>query len=293
MTFEQLEKMMVDEFDNNARQLTIYAELESITIEKVMEDANTTDFDAGLTKLVEKINLLFPHCPETFRNESQKRRFLRNAVIRQPWSEQAISRMTSSNLSLNDLVTALREQILLAEERSLLGRPSSTLYQRYGRNPKYLGRGPAQNRRLRPRTKNTLGRDGKRMLFRLCGSDEHLARNCPIGTFRSRICQRVQDRAPAVHVLSELVSSVEEEVPDTEEIKTNNIELAETSDLQLFDELLSTDMQPSESFPLSTSFIDKAEEKWAINHIAAALNQQSDGNAMVDGQNEEEMTCFR
>lgn len=59
MTFAELVTVMKKSFDNNARKLAIEAELEAITLDKVMNLHDIKDANAGLSKLSDRINGLF------------------------------------------------------------------------------------------------------------------------------------------------------------------------------------------------------------------------------------------
>lgn len=63
MPFDQLGKVMVDEYDNDARQLTVQSRLELTTLDKLMTDEDVTDVNIGLEKLVNKIANLVPQNP--------------------------------------------------------------------------------------------------------------------------------------------------------------------------------------------------------------------------------------
>ena len=87
MTYDELVKFMRTGFDNNARQLAIESDLETLTLEKIMRDneiiSSTIIVDAnmGLTKLADKINSLFPQMPNQSQFPTNNVRFLRKAVL--------------------------------------------------------------------------------------------------------------------------------------------------------------------------------------------------------------------
>ena len=207
MKFEGSASIMTKEYDSDARQLASHEEHNRVIIDKVMEDEGIIDLDTCLTKLVDKINSLTPQCPGPFRGDLNKRHFLRNAVFKHSWAERAISQMTTAKFTYNGLITVLPEQIQIEEERREILEPSSTLYERYGRPP------PKKNFRSTQYKYggkiNLIGRDGKRMLCRLCGSDQHFIIYCPPGTVKAKVRNKLNNRVLAVNVPSQTVCAIE------------------------------------------------------------------------------------
>lgn len=76
INFRQLMKVMLDEYDSEARRLYVQSELEMLTLKKIMSDHQLIEEGAGLAKLVDRINILLPQCPTNFRSESNKVRFI-------------------------------------------------------------------------------------------------------------------------------------------------------------------------------------------------------------------------
>lgn len=114
--------------------------LKHLRIERFMSEDEIMNDAPGLTKFVKLINALTPQGPPSFRSETIKMRFLRNAELSRSWTERAIKTFTTSKYTLNEFVTALREQLQLETEkrtRALATSSSATLsptvHQRYGR----------------------------------------------------------------------------------------------------------------------------------------------------------------
>ena len=81
MSFDELAKTMIHEYDSDARRLAVQSELEMMTLSRVMLNHDITDEGDALNKIVYRINILTPQCPPEFRSESNKIRFLRSAVL--------------------------------------------------------------------------------------------------------------------------------------------------------------------------------------------------------------------
>ena len=111
MRYEELVKVVLDEYDNDARQLAAQSELERFTFDQAMEEVDSKSLDAGLSCLVDKINVLTPQASPEFRSEEHKEIFLRKAVLHATWASTPIAQMTTARFTFNRFVTALREQI--------------------------------------------------------------------------------------------------------------------------------------------------------------------------------------
>lgn len=158
-------------------------------------------------------------------------------MISHAWAQVPISNITTSKFTFNGLVTALREQLQLNEEKkSRDPKPvEPTLYQRYGRDPE----------KVRCHSmKNPIGRDGKRMLCNICGADEHLARahkSVRNGGTKAYARNQLANGKSAVHVLHELAESMDKLHPDydssTDEYHETGHAQHESSELDMFNDL--------------------------------------------------------
>jgi len=81
MEFDTLARVIVEEYDSDARKLAVHSEIDRITLVRVMNDNDITDLEIGLTTLVEKINVLTRQCPAHFCSDENKLQFLRNTVL--------------------------------------------------------------------------------------------------------------------------------------------------------------------------------------------------------------------
>jgi len=268
MDFESLESVMVKEFDSDARQLAVHSELDRITLERVMAEAEITDTDSGLTALVEKINILTPQCPPNFRSEDNKTRFLRNAFLRHGWAEPAISQITTARFTYNAFVTALREQLQLSEEKKALLSTSKTFFQRYGRNPGLVRRFPSNasgTRQSRQNSgmsmKNPIGKDGRRMLCRLCQADDHFANRSTADKFRANVQDKLRQGLSAVHLLSEIASQLDVEDNLDENVLSNGDDekLEPESELDTFNNLVEQGDVKESSSSVDVSFSQAIE----------------------------------
>lgn len=288
MTYRQLVDVMLTEYDSDARQLEAQAEVESLSLETLMEQEEITNLNIGLDHLITKINTLTPQCPREFRSNKNKVRFLRSAVIKQRWADQAVGQITTAKLNYNQFVTALREQLQLHLERSSQDpeTPTSTLYQQYGRKP-YKPRGRKQVRFSNGSSrKNPFDKHGKRMLCHVCGSDEHLANFHKNNGIRDDVRDKLEKGVPTLNIVHELVSALEnlsrdhdedhprsEENGDEDPAVTNHV-TASPSVVEQFD-ILSAG-QTDEDKDLEVGFFEELDKAVAINHLKASVSDDVD-----------------
>ena len=117
ITFTEMEKVMRDEFESDARRLHVNMALRGLKVERVMsENENVVDGSDALNWLVKCINNLKPQFPEGFRSQDNKIQFLRHADIGIEWASQAISQITTSKYSFKGVISALREGLQYGEE---------------------------------------------------------------------------------------------------------------------------------------------------------------------------------
>lgn len=67
MRYEEFVKVILDEYDNDARQLAAQSELERLTFDQAMLEVDSKSLDSGLTFLVDKINVLTRQASPEFR----------------------------------------------------------------------------------------------------------------------------------------------------------------------------------------------------------------------------------
>jgi len=286
MDFDTLASVMVEEYDSDARQLAVHSELDRITLARVMSDDDINDLDTGLTTVVEKINVLTPQCPAHFRANENKLRFLRNAVIREEWAQPAISQITTARFSYNALVTALREQLQLCEEKKELLMTPHTLYDMEERSKRSLPRlhnsvlpttSDAENSGT-SRKKNPIGHDEERMLCKLCAADDHLANDCKAGLVKQGVQDKLDQGIPAVHVLSELVSEIDSDYrqADVDGPTLQDSITGYGNDLLVFKKLMNkADVKVNASPAAKTTLFQVKGDTRATNNIASVFSETS------------------
>ena len=238
MTYDELVKAMRTGFHKHARQLAIESELEKLTLEKIMRDNEIVNTNVGLTKLADKIKSLFPQMPIQSQFPKNKVRFFRKAVLEQDWAKASIAQTVTSNFGFGDFLISLREQYQLEKEvqeaKAKSGPVPATLYQQYGRNPKYFHRGkggrepyngstPKSHNHSEKRL-NPIGKDGQRIRCSLRGSIEHFARECPPGASRHFVRSKLARGVSADHICHDLLNGIEELSQPTLDSSSDNID---------------------------------------------------------------------
>ena len=95
MTYDEKKKIMLKEYDNDARQVQVKGKLDSIRLKSFMIENEISDQAEGLTNLVEKIEKLSPQTHPDFRTDRHKIDYLRKAVAEfQSWSKTPIENLT-------------------------------------------------------------------------------------------------------------------------------------------------------------------------------------------------------
>ena len=100
MTYDELVKVMSTIIDNNARQLSIEWELETLKLEKIMRDNEIVGVNVGLTKLADKISSVLPQMPIQSQFPKNRVRFLRKIVLEQDWAKASIAQISGQILVL-------------------------------------------------------------------------------------------------------------------------------------------------------------------------------------------------
>ncbi len=242
--------MMRAEYDSPARQIQVRSELEGLDFHRYMSSSDISDESTGLKQLVDHISNLSNQCPPEFQSDPQKIRFLRNAVLDLPLAHQPVSHCTSARYDFNRFATALREALQLHLEKQRCSLATSTFlshtskpdaaepetcHGQYGiarhSHPRFRSgpaRAPSGENRIcdrlpytasvpTPPAKNRTGRDGSVLKCFRCGSDSHPQNSgkCTKGAIIAHTRYRLNSGTKAVHLLSELVSSMEGDTPST------------------------------------------------------------------------------
>ena len=219
-----------------------------------------------------------------------KLRFLCKAVLEQDRSKASIAQIFTSNFGFDDLLTSLCEQYQIekeVQETKIKCEPfHATLYQQYGRNPKYFhfgkgGRKPYNGSTPKSRNHsenrlNQIGKDRQRMRCSLCGSIEHFSRECPPGASLHFVRSKLARGVSAVHICHDLLNGIEElsqPIPDSssdgiDPLLPDNINNVEEilSELHLFDELSNGMIDSDQS-----RFYEAFDKSIATNFISARI----------------------
>lgn len=304
---------MRTEFESDARRLEVHLTLRGLRLERVIsENEDVADSSEALNWLVRRINKLTPQCPEGFRSEDNKIQFLRDAVTGKDWASQAISQINTSKYSLNGFVSALREGLQYDEEvkrmKVLDPAEQQTLFTRYGRPPSHVTKfGPKQNsnssgprfggqsrgRGLTHGTtrKNPLDSQGKRIIFKLCGSDSHFARHCPPGAVNRFTRNRIDTGEQPVHVLTDIVKELEhinhaaeDSQGDADTSHDHGANDLTNESINVYDELISSGDNPGQvngvNDETGIGFNDTVDEQAVTHHITTAMNMTEFSNHM-------------
>lgn len=218
MSYDELVKVLLDEYDNDARQLAAQSEIERLAFDQSMLEEDSQSLDAGLRYLVDNINVLTPRSSPKFRSDEHKKRFFRKAVLHAKWASTLVGQMTTSRFVFKILVTALREQIQIEEERhSPMQIVTGAYLRQYRVHPKYLQNRPPNNCSQYPGRGNPLVKDGRHIFCHTCGSDSYISRHRNTATgskkysnFRSRVVCSLQGCIPDIQVLSEFIIELHE-----------------------------------------------------------------------------------
>jgi len=153
---------MRTEYESAARKLTIQAELDNMSLSKFMRDKNIASASQGLTEMVNTINLLFPQIPHELQSDTSKVRYLRRALMEQPWARESLKAATTKETTFTQLVTALQADIqfeneskdaigtrthILNNDEGHEGPPVETDYGTYGGTPRFRRRERGRGRR--------------------------------------------------------------------------------------------------------------------------------------------------
>ena len=155
MIFDEMARMMIREYNSDARQLQVQGRLDTLRLDKCMAEHQITSHSEGLTKIVDLIERLTPQCQPQFRSGANKISYLRKAVLGFNWAMVPIGNIITAKYSFNSFVTALREHLQVENEVSLSNSSAvgsfketlnGTFHQRYGRHPKQVRKyGPPGN----------------------------------------------------------------------------------------------------------------------------------------------------
>ena len=292
MTFDEMARMMVKEYNSDARQLQVQGILETLRLDKYMAEQGLTSPSEGLTKLVDLIERLTPQCQPQFRSDANKINYLRKAVLGFNWSMVPIGNIITAKYSFNGFVTALREHLQLENEvnvanpsfnGSRLNPVDGTFHSQYGRNPKHVRKyAPPVSRSKNHRSdssSSTFEESRRKGICHVSKLKWRPGHRCKPGSVHGYVRDRFKKGDSAVHIVSDLVMGLEgdprgeneDESPpsiDDEEQKVDEVRFGEAPDeLSLYDQL--TDVESAEA----TDFVESVDKECFTNHLSAAFSE--------------------
>ncbi len=202
----------------------------------------------GLKRIVEYIERLTPQCPVGFRSHENKIRFLCSAVLGYEWALTPIRRIVTHGYKFHGFGTALHESLNLSEE--LKSRRSSSVltgidgmeeedaaesfFQRNERHPRDVRQHNAHNRHSSARGRFTRHRKGnssrsfdearRRNEYFKCGSGWKPGHRCEAGAITENARNRLRQGDSHVHIVSDLLLGLEDEVRAADEIGAGMME---------------------------------------------------------------------
>ena len=88
MPYDHIASQMRRHYNSETRKLQNQSEMDSLNLTAFMNKHQITDLGEGLTKLINHINALAPQLPAGFGDDAHKTRYLRRAVLGQPFAQQ-------------------------------------------------------------------------------------------------------------------------------------------------------------------------------------------------------------
>ena len=85
MSFYDIKRFMLEEYNSNARQIQVSRMLRSLRIDTFMQEHQIRSTDAALKRMVDYINRLLPQCPTAFRDNDHRISNLRSAALAKRW----------------------------------------------------------------------------------------------------------------------------------------------------------------------------------------------------------------
>lgn len=112
MRFEEIDDLMLFEYDSDARQIQAKGKLYTLRLRIFMQEKDVSTVSVVFFNKVSYIDKLAPQCHSEFRSDDHKINYLRKAAAEhKEWSAISIQRITSGKLSFNVIVAALWDSI--------------------------------------------------------------------------------------------------------------------------------------------------------------------------------------
>ena len=215
MTFNEIEKFMLDECNSPNRKIQIRRPLESIQIQSVMAEHN---FKSGQDALAQ---ISVP----VLRMEYDKLGFLCQAVIHEIWAKPAISKVDAGAISWWQFTTDLHAALSLHQEvgqkvprhtrisEKLRDQVEDTLYTKYGKDPRLTRKTGRTIFHRKERNggqypcnfeqrKISFDEARKREICVRCSKPWSKGHRCNGRNVRDRVYQRLTDGERYTHVIS-------------------------------------------------------------------------------------------
>ena len=113
-------QMVVDKLrarhDTPHRKLSLQSEIDSLNFDEFMARHQIQDEKELLRRMVEYLNNITPQLVDCFYTESNKMRYLRNAVLGKKWLSTPLKNISTTQYSFDQLGMVLNERIQLERE---------------------------------------------------------------------------------------------------------------------------------------------------------------------------------
>ena len=293
MSFEEMARMMVREYNSDSHQLQVQGMLETLRLDKHKSEHEVSSPSEGLTQIIDLIERLTPQCQPQFRSDANKINYLRKAVMGFSWAMTPIGNIITAKYSFNGFVTALREH--LQPESELKMAPVSanthctdggTYHQQYGRRPKFVQKHGmpthSGSSSRAPAPPGSFAESRRKGTCHRCKKQWTPGHRCQPGSIRSYVRDRFKNGDAAVHIVSDLVLGMEGELvehpapsdEEDDERRENDVHFSGAqNELSVFDDMLGADS------PARTQFIEQSDKERFTNHLSASFST-NEGTAL-------------
>ena len=295
MTFSEIEYFMIAKYNSNSRQLQVRRKLEALKISSITAEKAISSKHHALTDAINTIDTLVPQCLPAFRADGHKISFLRQAVLQNSWSINPIVKVDAGGVSWRQFTTGLRAALSLHNEvddsahspahHSMQedGVSQQTFFTRYGRDPRYIRKHEQHNQSLpnpkklnnhpgnsRSRSEHqhdqnmTFAEAPRRSICFRCSKPWESGRQCEVRGVRELVYNRMKKGNHHTHIISELISIIENANNQREQYDGALPEANEThvvnSDIQEIESLLEGDVPnfDEEDAEFTTHFLSVA-----------------------------------
>jgi len=287
MSFEDISKFMLAEYNSNSRQIQIRRMLDTMRIGTFKTEKGLTSDEEALREMISTIDSMVPQCPPAFRQDENKISFLRQAIIKESWATNAVTKVDAGNVSWSQFTTDLHAALSL--RREIEPAPSNrTFYSesdfeeaaeifmtRYGRDPraarkfKPRNQRPAYSRhREAPRERDPLSfEDARRLgLCKRCHKDWTPGHRCQGQGIRDHVRNRIRNGDHATHVMAELVQALESQPDDVQDEEDATATHVVEQDINEFEAALNEEAtHEADDSAFATHFLSGAFSKSAVD----------------------------